>query len=99
MSEYLTSVDWYSLLTTNLTPDSLWKTFCEHLQFTVDLHVRTKQYRPQKTDSKQPHRPRYRGDVRRTFLAKRSLWRSTELTRATILYHLNIAGPVTYIEL
>ena len=43
MSEYLTSIDWYSMLTTNLTHDSLWQTFCEHLQFAVDLHVRTKQ--------------------------------------------------------
>ena len=82
MTEYdLASVDWYSLLTINLTPDSLWQTFCEHLQFAVDLHVRTKQCRPQKTNSKQktdsklPHRPRYPGDVRRAFLAKRSLWR------------------------
>ena len=97
MSEYLSSVDWYSLLTTNLTPDSLWQTFCEHLQFAVDLHVRTKQCRPQKADSKLPHRPRYPGDVRRAFLAKRSLWRkhranpcnhtlSSEYHRASNLY-------------
>ena len=39
MTEYLVSVDWYSLLTTNLTPDSLWQTFCEHLQFAVDLYA------------------------------------------------------------
>lgn len=39
MSEYLASVDWCALLTTNLTPDSLWNAFSECLQSAVDLYV------------------------------------------------------------
>jgi len=76
MSEYLASVDWCALLTTNLTPDSLWNAFSECLQYAVDMYVCTKQRPPQQKTSSKPHqRPRYPSDVRRAFLAKRSTWR------------------------
>ena len=41
ISSYLSQVDWQSTVSHNLTRDSLWSSFCDILQTTLDLYVPT----------------------------------------------------------
>jgi Endonuclease-reverse transcriptase len=42
MNQYLCSINWYDLLTTNLTADALWQSFKYTLQAAIDLNVPTR---------------------------------------------------------
>jgi len=39
MSEYLQDVDWLSMLTTNLSADSLWNAFSQEINKAIDIFV------------------------------------------------------------
>jgi hypothetical protein len=42
MNQYLCSINWYDLLTTNLNADALWQSFRDTLQAAIDLNVPTR---------------------------------------------------------
>ena len=42
ISSYLSQVDWQSMMSHNLTTDSLWSSFCDILQTALDLYVPTR---------------------------------------------------------
>jgi hypothetical protein len=73
LNEYLTAVDWYGMLTVNLTADSLWNAFSDVLNAAIDCCVPIKcapiTTRPTK------RRTRYPPAIRRAITRKLCLWR------------------------
>jgi len=69
MSEYLQEVDWLSMLTTNLTADSLWNTFSQEINKAIEIFV------PSTKASCLRKNKLYPPSIRRAFVRKRCLWR------------------------
>lgn len=70
MSDYLDTVDWFGMLTTNLTPDSLWHAFDTVLRAAVDAFVPVR--RP---DDRIKNQPWYPAALRQVIGRRRCLWR------------------------
>ena len=76
ISSYLSQVDWQSVMSHNLTTDSLWSSFCNILQCAVDLYVPTRPAgspAPCSFIAKNPKR--YPRVIRQAMGRKRCLWR------------------------
>jgi len=72
MSDYIGAMDWFALLSVNLTPDSLWAAFTDVLQKAVDLYVPVK-YVSSYANVK--CKRWYPAELRRAIIRKRCLWR------------------------
>ena len=88
MSYYIAGVDWLSLLSTNLTTDSLWSAFSNVLQTAIDLFVPVNYIR---RDNSVKCRRWYPAALRRAIVRKRCLWRkqleSPDDERLLAAYH------------
>jgi len=75
MNDYLSSVDWQSMLMCNLTTDTLWMAFTELLQSAVDLYVPF--YMVTQTDKflHNNKRHKYPRHIRKAISGKKCLWR------------------------
>jgi len=78
MSEYLYSVDWSQMFTTNLTPDNIWSAFCERLDEAIELFVPAVEV-SSKRRAKIRHYPRH---VRRLIAKKLTVWRAYKANRS-----------------
>ena len=88
MSNYIASVDWLSLLSTNLTADNLWSAFSNVLQSAIDLFVPVNYVR---RDNSVKCRRWYPAALKRAIARKRCLWRkhreSPDDERLLAAYH------------
>ena len=70
INQYLCSINWYNLLTTNLTADALWQSFKDILQDAIDLNV------PARLVHKVPKaKVWYPSCIKRAVARKRRCWR------------------------
>jgi hypothetical protein len=72
MSDYISGVDWLSVLTTELTSDSLWAAFVAIIQVAIDTYVPIKSL---SVDSGAKFNRWYPAAVKRAIVRKRCLWR------------------------
>ncbi len=88
MSNYIASVDWLSLLSTNLTAGNLWSAFSNVLQSAIDLFVPVNYVR---RDNSVKCRRWYPAALKRAIARKRCLWRkhreSPDDERLLAAYH------------
>jgi hypothetical protein len=73
LNHYIESFNWYDLLTVNLTADSLWSAFCDHISAAIDMFVSST---PVLSRSR-PGKPKryYPAGIRKAVARKRCLWR------------------------
>ena len=88
MSNYINAVNWYDMLATNLTADSLWAAFSDVLQTAVDIFVPVIQV----TEHTVINNKRwYPAALRRAIARKKCLWRKRRdhpgATAALMNYH------------
>jgi len=87
MSNYITGINWFELLSTNLTADSLWDAFSNVLQTAVDMFVPVK-YVSSTANIK--CKRWYPAALRQAIIRKRCLWRrhreNPDDSRATAAY-------------
>ena len=72
MSDYLSGIDWLSVLSTELTSDSLWAAFGAIMQVAIDTYVPTKNL---STNASAKCNRWYPAAVKRAVARKRCLWR------------------------
>jgi len=72
---YLSQVDWQSIMSHNLTPDSLWSSYCNILQSVIDLYLPVCSVNPQPLNSfTAKNRKRYPRSIKQAMSKKRCLW-------------------------
>ena len=73
MNSYLASVNWYNLLTTNLTVDSLWLAFRDILQTAINRYVGSSIVCA--NDKPRTNKTWYPPNIKKAIARKRCLWR------------------------
>ena len=77
MAQHLSDVDWDNIFMTNLTPDDIWKAFCDQLDEVIELFVPSTECHLQPRANVR-HYPRH---IRRLEARRLAVWRTYKLNR------------------
>ena len=72
MSHYLTNCDWSHMISTHLTPDDLWRAFCDVFYEAIDMFVPSVETRSSNASQKTK---KYPSNIRVLCARKRCLWK------------------------